>query len=329
VGGVVGEKESERVGAQRELKAHVCDDRLFALLPPGHINLADVYLGYKRDRNYFIGLDSGAVAGYQLSGVVLGHNYKVPELIQVPATSHARFADNVLKHVQTLTVVPPSSEEPNGEHGVVSQEAAILSQLDPRQCKTIMHMAQRGVNYISGTVCPANKDATKGQLESLAKAIEYYWKKTPDARLILQTKWMGSRLQYVYFPGTFERCYSVSRKGFRQAFAPHIDAQIYAQVDKQLSAWCRDQDIDVVILDGELLPWAALGEGLIQEHFQVRGNMCLRACKRLSHFPLSPRKLCYRLLKQPGYLRVTSRKELGRGGANASASDTPRWRISA
>jgi hypothetical protein len=33
-GGGWGEKESERVGAQRELKAHVRDDRLFALLPP-------------------------------------------------------------------------------------------------------------------------------------------------------------------------------------------------------------------------------------------------------------------------------------------------------
>jgi hypothetical protein len=36
-----GEKESERVGAQRELKAHVCDDRLFALLPPGKV-LTDI-----------------------------------------------------------------------------------------------------------------------------------------------------------------------------------------------------------------------------------------------------------------------------------------------
>jgi hypothetical protein len=31
----------------------------------------------------------------------------------------------------------------------------------------------------------------------------------------------------------------------------------------------------------------------------VRGNMCLRARKRLPHFPLSPRKICYRLLEQP------------------------------
>jgi hypothetical protein len=250
------------------MRAIVC-----ALLPPsGHINLADVYLGYKRDRNYFIGLDSGAVAGYQLSGVVLGRNYKLPELLQVPATSNARSESNVLPLVQTLIVVPPEQPKADGagaEDGQPAAEPAILSQLDPRQHKTITNMAKRGVNYISGTVCPAGKDMAKGQLESLAKAIEYYWKQTPDGRVILQTKWMGSRLQYFFFPGAPERCYSVSRNGFRKTFAPHIDAQLYAQVDKHLGAWCLEQDVDMVILDGELLPWAAMGEGLIQEHFQV------------------------------------------------------------
>jgi hypothetical protein len=47
--------------------------------------------------------------------------------------------------------------------------------------------------------------------------------------------------------------------------------------------------------------------------YMGRGNMWLRARKRLPHFPLSPRKLCCRLLEQPGYLR-------GGGGGGASAS---------
>jgi DNA ligase (NAD+) len=37
--------------------------------------------------------------------------------------------------------------------------------------------------------------------------------------------------------------------------------------------------------------------------FKVGGTCASRACKRLAHFPLSPRKLCCRLLEQPGYLR--------------------------
>ena len=229
----------------------------------GHINLADAYLGYKRDRNYFIGLDSGAVAGYQLSGVVLGRNYKLPELLQVPASAaHPRSDDNVLPMVQTLVVVPTSGDE-------ASASEATLATLTPRQQKMIVGMVANGVNYISGTVCPAAKDASKGQLESLAKAIEYYWRKDPEGRVIAQIKYMGSRLLFYFFPDAPERCYAVSRKGFRKTFAPHIQTQLYDHANRQLGAWCNAENIDMVLLDGELLPWSALGEGLIQEHFQV------------------------------------------------------------
>jgi ATP-binding cassette subfamily E protein 1 len=37
--------------------------------------------------------------------------------------------------------------------------------------------------------------------------------------------------------------------------------------------------------------------------FKVGGGTCAARLQALTHFPLSPRKLCYRLLEQPGYLR--------------------------
>jgi hypothetical protein len=41
-----------------------------------------------------------------------------------------------------------------------------------------------------------------------------------------------------------------------------------------------------------------------QQHQRVRGGTCASRSQALAHFPLPPRKSCYRLLEQPGYLRV-------------------------
>jgi hypothetical protein len=66
-------------------------------------------------------------------------------------------------------------------------------------------------------------------------------------------------------------------------------------------------------LPSVILPYfVAVGIYALLFPFQVGGTCATLACKRLAHFPLSPRKICWWLLEQPGITRRW-RRGLGRG----------------
>lgn len=135
-----------------------------------------------------------------------------------------------------------------------------LSEIDPKMYRKLVRYANDKINYISGTMCPADKTDT--ELESLEKALEYFATKSVEW-ISLQPKYMGSRLQiYLRSDG---KHYSASRNGFVADKQIKLD-KVYENVYKNLSFLMTD-DVEMVILDGELLPWRALGAGLIEESF--------------------------------------------------------------
>lgn len=119
------------------------------------------------------------------------------------------------------------------------------------------------IRFISGTVAPAESDRETMDIESLEKALAYYVEKGVSC-VTLQPKFMGSRCQLYLFRDAPEKNYAVSRNGY----LVRIDmTDVYEQwqcVFEKL-----DPDITSVILDGELMPWSALGGGLIDREFRA------------------------------------------------------------
>src|SRR5690606_19008471 len=90
------------------------------------------------------------------------------------------------------------------------RKAVNISDLEVNDIKRLKFLAINKVNFISGTMCPGDKEETV--LESLNSALNYY-KNTVISKVILQKKYMGSSAQ-IYLNSDIEKSYSVSRNGF-------------------------------------------------------------------------------------------------------------------
>lgn len=140
----------------------------------------------------------------------------------------------------------------------------------------LKQLKKNGIQYISGTISPAESDKELNDIESLDKALDYFAEKNPEAELCLQPKWMGSRCQIYLHRDNPELNFGVTRNGFKVK----LDlTEIYASLEsiferidgKHASDLSRTDVISPaskVILDGELLPWSAIGSGLIKREFE-------------------------------------------------------------
>lgn len=151
--------------------------------------------------------------------------------------------------------------------------------MDDIKAKRIHECIKHRVNFISGTVtpCQSNKKehSVKKQIsdiESLDIGIKFlysmYEKHVKDLTLSIQPKFMGSRINmYLFKKDHLSKSYCVTRNGFlchlpKEKINPVIDSTY-----NRLKQFMEDNKIDMMILDGELLPWSALGKGLIENDF--------------------------------------------------------------
>lgn len=126
-------------------------------------------------------------------------------------------------------------------------------------------LAKNKVNFISGTMCPANKH--NDTLESIDQALDYYKSKGIE-KVMLQIKYMGSRCN-VYLFDNPEKSYAVTRNG---NIIRNLDlTEVYKKLRLRpvISNYFKENDLELMILDGELMPWSALGGGLIENVFQT------------------------------------------------------------
>ncbi len=132
--------------------------------------------------------------------------------------------------------------------------------------RRIKWLKNDGIKYVSGTVSPAESNPDYNDIESLEKAMAYFAEKGVPA-LHIQPKWMGSRCQLYLFRDEPEKCFAVSRNGYKirmdlshifSDWMPMFDG-IETEVESRATA---------MILDGELLPWKAIGGNLIEREFE-------------------------------------------------------------
>jgi predicted kinase len=128
-----------------------------------------------------------------------------------------------------------------------------------------LHYCSRNkINFISGTMSPADKNDETNELESLKRGLEYFRERGVQ-QVVLQPKYMGSRCN-VYLHKDLEQCFAVSRNGYK---INHVDlTEIYGKLLQKFGGFMEERKIAMLILDGELLPWKALGEGLIERQFK-------------------------------------------------------------
>lgn len=141
------------------------------------------------------------------------------------------------------------------------------------------------LNYISGTMSPADIWKTTDELESFRAAMEYY-RKNGIEKVVVQPKYMGSRCQ-VYLSRNIKECRAVTRNGYlignlKDDNNKPLDIHsIYEQLHSEWFGDGKEKTLALVILDGELLPWSFLGQGLIDDSFYAYHDMKLRELNSL------------------------------------------------
>ena len=141
---------------------------------------------------------------------------------------------------------------------------AVLNKINRR-----LHQLQRdGVEFIAGTIAPADSDHETNDIESVAKAIEYYQNKNPDIVLTIQPKWMGSRAQMYLYRNDINKSFMTTRNGFVIRYgSDRLDNSVFEHWHNKIFDCHKFHNTDEVILDGELMPWSAIGKGLIEREF--------------------------------------------------------------
>ncbi len=199
----------------------------------GHIAFEETF----RFKNK-VGIDTGCVEGNKLTFV---------HLLDRPFIKDVKSS---LEKTKELIVVPKREVEFN------------FNDLTPRDRKRLWSCANNKINFISGTVSPADKLGV--ELESLKAGLDYYKDLGVD-RVMMQTKYMGSRCQVYLDLENLENSYAVSRNGYKiRGDLSHV----YSSLESKFTEEAK-MNVNMVIFDGELLPWnnPDLGAGLIAKHF--------------------------------------------------------------
>jgi len=204
-----------------------------------------------------VNLDSGCVAGGHLSSIIINsHGNNLTR--KAPATNEKI----VKKELRDFFFVPPRKIS--------------IDTLEGRERGRIFYAAEGKVNFISGTVCPADKLMVKDDkkniilsesvLESLDQGIEYF-RRAGVTKLMAQPKYMGSRTNIYLFKDK-KKNYTTSRGGFiikddkldlTDAYKPLYKLPFIKEAFKN--------GTEMFIIDAELLPWSAIGKGLIEKNF--------------------------------------------------------------
>lgn len=192
-------------------------------------------------------IDTGAVQGGSLTAVIIAHKpfFKTQKSLQAEAAL-AEPLPTLFKEERKVSV----------------------QELDEEDARRLHYISRHKINFVSGTMSPADKDEEAGELESLARGLDYFADRGVT-RVVLQPKYMGSRCN-VYLHANIAECFAVSRNGYKIGSADLTP--VYEALLSNFGAYMEENRIAMLLLDGELLPWQALGEGLIERQFKPIGK---------------------------------------------------------
>lgn len=225
-----------------------------------------------RHRDYRLALDTGAAHGGTLTGVFVGESWRKPSFVSVDAQMLSPLEARRYIDFDALTKgvpAPALAEKKESKETKGSKEAP---KSDDRRLDALL---RNRVNYISGTVAPAPADPETGELESLDKALDHFAAEFKRLHCSSQTihiepKWMGSRANLYLAVEEPYKSFAVSRNGF--LIPQRVSEPLFAVLKAQVADYVRLHEIALLVVDGELMPWSALGAGLIDGCFRAVGS---------------------------------------------------------
>ncbi len=210
----------------------------------GHVPVAE-----SRFVGNHIPLDTGCSEGGRLTAVSISGMR--PRTVSVADLQTQPSLDRPLRNIPHVRVGLDESTDP------VENE---------RSNRRIDQLLRDGINFISGTVSPAEATLNPLELESLAAGLRYFQTKKAT-RVVLQPKYMGSRCQMYLFPHNLDQSYAVSRNGHRIRW-PSTEGFLQQCQILKTRLDLLNLPLHLAIIDCELVPWSVLGAGLIQKFDQ-------------------------------------------------------------
>lgn len=137
------------------------------------------------------------------------------------------------------------------------------------------------VNAFSPTISPAPKSLERNEIESIEQAIRFFHKNGVQ-EIVVQKKYMGSYCD-IYLHKNLEDTYFVSRNGHK---IDHIDLAAAKNACKELHCRIDWTNLSMLIIQSELMPWSALGKGLIENEFGGYLNVHQNHCEHLTQSDL-------------------------------------------
>jgi hypothetical protein len=105
----------------------------------------------------------------------------------------------------------------------------------------------------------------RNEIESIESGIEYYIHKG-ITQLVFQKKYMGSYCD-IYLAKNINESYLVSRNGFKIGSLNHEDVVKKLEPIHNKFQW-ENENLQLVVLQSEIMPWKALGKGLVEDDFK-------------------------------------------------------------
>lgn len=204
-------------------------------------------------------LDTGCVYGNKLTGVWINAEYDKVRL---------RFKSVPSSYSSDPSIINVDDLEIRKDNEIKFESLEFDDKID------ILEFAKNKINFISGTMSPCSANRTEKTLEDMREAFSYY-RDNGISKVILQKKYMGSRANMYLYPKDIDKSYTVSRNGFvirRLNLKPLYEKMLKFLTDKNGKNNNKILDSELIIIDGELMPWFALGGSLIQSHFMTVGK---------------------------------------------------------
>ena len=130
--------------------------------------------------------------------------------------------------------------------------------------KRIDWFCKNKINAFSPTISPAPKSVERNEIESLYEGLRWFVDRGVN-ELLVQKKYMGSYCD-IYLHKELTDSYLVSRNGYK---INHLNRAQWLAALTDLHARFNWSDTAIRIIQSELMPWSALGKGLIANEFSA------------------------------------------------------------
>ncbi|MCL2710508.1 MAG: AAA family ATPase [Planctomycetaceae bacterium] len=150
-------------------------------------------------------------------------------------------------------------------------------ELDEFEQQRINYCVREKINFVSGTIAPTASDPDRMKIEPIEKALDMFRARGVDV-VHVQQKYMGSRCE-AYISRTIDECRLTSRNGYRIKRLHGRDGEevtdlqpVYESILAQpkISAIFEQYpEATMILLDGELMPWYAMGKELIENQYRL------------------------------------------------------------